>query len=879
MKKTYFSLIIGGLFALLASSCQQETNVTSKPSVSLGNVTAELLTAEVSLTTQGLTEYAYLVAVAGEELTDDPVVIFATGTTGTLVDGENKIIVRDLIPETEQQIVIAFKTSETEFYPQVLAASFTTTEYTETLTIVKTAYDGLTIHFKVPQSVKDAGNAIRYNIGSLPMYLRAKNGWFSQLDADMLLLNAQQHMLGDTTLVYNTDNIYEEVYDPWEDGIVEKMRHTPFVPGEPVIIMAGEFSWDDTNFTGWGNGYYNALFDFDTYYEEVGGGGFGPLAVDVDTPSDEDKYWTGYFCRKTVVLPGPEDFDAKLDINVQLNATTGTLSITPGDNVPMFCYLFVPDYEYEMILPLIDNNEDYLQWLITSYFGAAYLYAGYSSDALNIVLEDEYYLEAETKYHLLVTAFGNTDGTVQHFFHETYTTSAKTEKAPEIVVTALENKTIAYEAWFNVKCTSKNAVSAKYAANYVREFGMMLNNGYSYENLANMGNSFSPEEVALINSDEGLDLRFTSVPNSTTRLVVLASNSEDTANTIEEDGTALADVTTLKEDPKDKVDSPLFSELLGDWTATAFLSQTGYYYDEDGNYVNGTIELGERSRKISISTGYTYPETLPESVYDLYATIEIKREEVDALYEEFKHTVDEFNAALVGQNRLLCTGFGYETEWEDYNDTYYTENSPFDLFVSDSYNGYDVESMIWDCGPKFYLEIKPDGTVVLPINDSRFYPLTLATYYTLYPIGIGADGFISQGPDGENADFPVSVSEDYKTLTIGQYVYNDQSYVLNAAYFSWGYAYVAGAQILSDIVLTKGWTEPEVPAATVKTNAAPSENRLKLEAVDGMNASKIVPLKSKTALKADRQMKTVVYTPLNLEERLKSNNNKYEVRK
>ncbi|MGN1226659.1 MAG: hypothetical protein ACI4TL_05410, partial [Candidatus Cryptobacteroides sp.] len=173
MKKSYLSLILGGFCALSAlSSCQTEQQGPVK-SVSLGEINAELLTAEVSLTTKGLTEYAYLVAVAGEELTDDPVVIFATGTTGTLVDGENKIIVRDLMPETEQQIVVAFKTSETEFYPQVLTASFTTTKYTETLTIVKTAYDGLTIHFKVPQSVKDAGNAIRYNIGSLPMYLQA----------------------------------------------------------------------------------------------------------------------------------------------------------------------------------------------------------------------------------------------------------------------------------------------------------------------------------------------------------------------------------------------------------------------------------------------------------------------------------------------------------------------------------------------------------------------------------------------------------------------------------------------------------------------------------------------------------------------------------
>ena len=69
---------------------------------------------------------------------------------------------------------------------------------------------------------------------------------------------------------------------------------------------------------------------------------------------------------------------------------------------------------------------------------------------------------------------------MQHFFHETFTTTEKTEPAPEIVVTALEDKTTPYNVVFNVKCPSKNAVSAKYVANYVSEFEIMLKKGNSY---------------------------------------------------------------------------------------------------------------------------------------------------------------------------------------------------------------------------------------------------------------------------------------------------------------------------------------------------------------------------------------------------------------
>ena len=113
----------------------------------------------------------------------------------------------------------------------------------------------------------------------------------------------------------------------------------------------------------------------------------------------------------------------------------------------------------------------------------------------------------------------------------------------------------------------------------------------------------------------------------------------------------------------------------------------------------------------------------------------MEREEVDALYAEFKTEVDEYNAMLKSQNRLLCTGFGFQETKHDLD-----FNSPFDLFCSDSYNGYDNESMIWDCGPKWFIEINQDGSAVVPINQNRFYPLTTSGYYTYYLAGYGAEG-------------------------------------------------------------------------------------------------------------------------------------------
>lgn len=94
MKKFLTILLAAGAMVVLGifAGCNRETIV--KPSVAVSNVTAEITSAEVTLNTTKITDYAYLVAPAGVQLSDDPAVIFATGVTGQLTDGENKVVVR-----------------------------------------------------------------------------------------------------------------------------------------------------------------------------------------------------------------------------------------------------------------------------------------------------------------------------------------------------------------------------------------------------------------------------------------------------------------------------------------------------------------------------------------------------------------------------------------------------------------------------------------------------------------------------------------------------------------------------------------------------------------------------------------------------------------
>ena len=220
-------------------------------------------------------------------------------------------------------------------------------------------------------------------------------------------------------------------------------------------------------------------------------------------------------------------------------------------------------------------------------------------------------------------------------------------------------------------------------------------------------------------------------------------------------------------------------------------------------YSSGWVPAGTKSCKVSIVEGVSYPETLDESVYATYKDlVGMSKEQVDALYDEFKTEMDEFNAMLKSQNRLLCYGFGFDNA----DTQYFTLNTPYDLFTSKSYTGYDNNSMLWDCGPKWYLEILEDGSVVAPVNAVRQYPLNLAGYYTVYLAGV-ADKYINVLEDGSDVLFPVSVSDDANTVTVNPYIHEDTEYFLNGMYSNYGYMYPTNNKITSALTLTKGWTE------------------------------------------------------------------------
>ncbi len=831
MKNKFYVLILGALIATSLSvvSCDDDesSNKSSVPSVSLEVSSVGANYAYITITSNAMSSYAFAVYPVDDDLSSlpDESVLFRTGTSGSCSeDGTTSVYASNLEVNTDQHAYFAFITSTGEYYGDILELTFTTTDFTETMTLASVDYDGFVMHLKMPEETIARDNVLKYNCSNLFVHNN-----LGSLDAQSLLFNGSHYIVEDTSIEYSDDNIYLSDSDEFE-------FHDPFVPGEPIYYMVGEFEWGDGSYYGWDDGYHVPLFDYDSYYAD------NDSDDDIEylsTKSSQADYWYGYYETMIFTIKAPSVLDANLNISSEMSATRGTLFIEPDDEILQGQLLIIDDATYKSdLLPLLNNDESYMQWLVTSYSAYVYLStANFTNEGkpIQIDLVDDYFgsaLEPEVRYHAFVVGFGDDEGISQCYEDYVFETTARTATAPEVVVTAISNPSgteSPYEAWFNVKSPSKDVDYAYYAANYERDWAYVLNNGYTYADVVAQGNEFSTTEVEAINSDDGYDIMVPTRADATVTMAVLGYNEEDTANDIEdEDDDAVATVHTINETYGDRVESSLFEDLLGEWTAI-------YTVNTDTYHVGGKYKT-----KVTISSGVTYPETLDSSVYEEYYALgdSWTKDKVDALYDEFKSECDDFNDGVRGNNRLLCMGFAVDMD----------EATPYDLFIADSdtYNSYDIESTLFDFGPKWYIEIAEDGTISIPFNSQRMYPMSSWTasngsYLTYYLMGRGitsgsySASYITVGDDYETLYFPATISDDKQTITINAYVNSSDTFYPNAGRISSNVVYDKG-QIISSIELTKGWDDStssssisasSLPVEMAPVNAEPQLCRIK----------------------------------------------------
>ncbi len=818
----------------------------------VGNFNLELKTVgedyvEVYVTAPYAVELAYMVTEKPRVLA--AAVIFKSGTSIVVSPGQTVRISRELFHNTEYCLYLVAKLSDMK-YSEIAEFKFRTLEYqhTDLVTIVDTYNNGYKAFIKVPQGTKDRGNVIRYSGTSLAWYnvLSARYGSSEEVDLMSIAMNGDpygqyvKNIRRDTTLVMDDDNTVaiDENGNPVKDDLTNDYitLHDPIVPGEPYVFIAGECKKGDSGDLEDVLGFVST-FEGETYIIPV----MEPITAMVKDTTwlDEDKTiidkveekldtvswnWTGPHQKVEFMMQEPSLCDATVDIEISdISAVDATINFTMSEGVVRYFYMILDNATYNGILSeYLGGKEEYFQWFLTSYLAAVEWGCVHQTENLEVQAAasfSEGALEGNGKYHVLCTVQGDEKGMTQRYIHKEFTAAKKVLDAPVVEIKAV-NTGDPFTATFNIKAPNKDLKFAYWACNYAREFQLMLNANHTYETIVK-GNYYMPsEELALINSDKGFDLTVSTLDGEVTRFVLYGYNAEHTYNKIDpkKEGVGWADYEApmAKKDPK--ISSPLFKELVGDWTATATIKVNEMLDNDD-------IVAVEREHKSKVTISASAPElpaAVEEHVYELYT--KNSREDVDGMFEELKILSDRFTEyRLAGQNRLLCTGF------MDFD--YYTEGngrmiymSPYDLFKDADYSSVDVPQLMYDFGPKWFLELIEDKNgnveVVVPFHSLQLPPMHAWPGYPFYVGGVGEGGAFYDSVEG-TPGFPVEIEDDYSKITIKPII-RQTPYYMNALGMTGNTGQMElVATVVSDIVLTR---EPIVED-TAPVVSAPSQVR------------------------------------------------------
>lgn len=847
-------------------------------------------------------------------LTD--VVLNLTGNKCTFYsDGEQQLLDYDVKENTKYYLYLVAQLPG-NVLSSMYIFEFETGDFVfdQLATVVGVSPDGYKMQITVPESVKSTeygkpgSRAIRYTQGDLMIYNFYKSG---NDDYFNLLYNAGRYVRKDTLITYSDALNYGEAgMDVNEDGVVDEndlaMLWNPIAPGEPVVFVAGEFEWmaepgeyknggayQDSTYRnkgfafpgGWENGYYLPCVDSAKYWsvyrpteEKTKGAG---IITDITLESEVDYAWTGAFQRKLFRTRVPAKLDAGFKVEVEdLRSVDATIRITPDENIYRYLFTVLDNGAYEQMLELLNGKEEYLQWAVTSYFamynfGQIQVVAETGQTSAPIVefkLTDYFYdVPSDTKYHVLMTGMSGDIGSPQCFEHFTFSTPAKTKtRGPSVVVSLVEDKCQPYTAVFNVKCTSvddNKADRCYYGANYKSEWVYKVNGGSSYEYLGQTV-QFSADELAQINSPEGYDMYIPTIDGETTRLVVVAFNDENISNGIDEYEDVLAHpavedcVTPFAVAENISYNKLLDTdELVGDWTISAKVS-------------NGETLKSKVTIKREFTPGEDYPETLPAEVLAIYKKVtKWTDEEIKGYFDEFKALATSYNTdRLRNQNKLLIEG------WLNHDSAGRLDYmSPWDMFCSEDVQTVDVASMFARFGPKIYLKINKDanGRDSLAVTGNKMFvsPVSHWDHSTPFYLAGRADreenntvfqysnttgGFVAP------LEFPVTLSENRDTITIHPFVSDNTKWYPNVIGESTSYnslSYILEDPIVSEVVLTRGWTETE----TDKEEAVPAvkSGARKAAGVDPVDNATLIRYTPMTDLRSTRtpvQMKGEVTT-------------------
>ncbi len=711
---------------------------------------------EITLTGDQIVGYAYMVTTDLDAATPDAAILFAEGVTGSVTESETKISVTSLEGATQYKIFACAEFESVGYGDVVELESFTTANYTEFVTLLPS--DDMyskKMFINVPE-----GSTIAYAAMDLDNYTTFISSYM-YIDADFFYNTAKSKL-----------NVVAESQVVTVDG---------FGPGQAIRVLVVEVEEGTTDY--YGNETYRAKYDYDGY----------TTAFSQSTGVNADDYWLTecHFSESTNVTP-PVLVDAPVECEITNQTTKSvTMSFKMNDQIDQFAYLYFDTATWNLLCDTF------------GYDGAIYFATSYSDVGTTDMSYTATDLQYGLTYQMILIGHANEDGTEHSVNIVEFAPIEATLPAPEVTVSPIDAPAGETESplrvWFNIKCDTKDASYIKYLCNDYRAWLFELNAGSTYSSLMSANGQVinDLDIMAAINSDEGYDIVFSASEESTTGLLVVGVNVEETESSAENSG-AYAENTTGSIPDAVRVESDLFETLKGEWTATAYLMETN---DSGYTYYPSTTPT---TTQFTISSAPEYPAELTEDVYDAYASI-MTRDEVDVLYEEFKLSSQHFEDKVRGQNRLLCEGLDL-----GYNGTTYY--SPFDLFYDDYYYGaVTTDDLFYDFGPKWYLQIAADGSISVPIDYTTMSPFNGYSYSS--PLYLYAIDPVNLVYNTDITSFDVTLSEDGNTITFEPVVIDGTEYLFSSGYSIdyYGYNYFIQTFMCSQLVLTRNTDSASAP--------------------------------------------------------------------
>ncbi|MBQ8204456.1 MAG: hypothetical protein IJZ78_03380 [Alistipes sp.] len=388
------------------------------------------------------------------------------------------------------------------------------------------------------------------------------------------------------------------------------------------------------------------------------------------------------------------------------NITSTSVTIsTTPDNSVVEYYVLVKDKAWSDSI-ISSNGESMLATLVK--------YPSAGSWHLTAANEQEWGgLIPATEYYCMVVIVDNTDA--EAFSKFEFKTKEATGAAPTVELslsTPAENG----HNTLSLNIFSAEAASIKVAFNTAADVALLRSQDYSDEYIINnYGTDLSAEQVEAVRTT-GLSLKMEDLfPEIEYVALVSVKNDEQTA-TIK--ATTMA--TNAKPVPA-RVESELFTSLQGEWEVSYSLIQ------------RNQVEVSIHNAPVTIAQGVD-------------ATTETK-------YRE--------------QNRLVVLGWPFDVDASGNLNPDLLERgfvTPADLMEADpAYWGAYPQVAYRDYGPKIFLEIGADGSVSVPSSRSEFF-YNWAEEGTFYFFGADILNEFTAP-----ASFPVTVSADGNTITIGIY--------------------------------------------------------------------------------------------------------------